>query len=219
MQLKKIISFIIIAVTALPLSMKAQITTGSLSGNVKDDEGKSLAGASITALYNPSNIRYATSSSRTGSYNISNMRPGGPYTITVSYVGHDAQTYNDVYIQLAEATVLDPKLAKTNAQLQSVTVVSNARNTIAVRSGVTAGNRPQMAYILRNCGHDTCRCPPMRTIRCAPRETKLANAAPVADHHPVRLCCCETRGIVKLSTWTSPGSRGAPTFNQPVARA
>ena len=139
MQLKKIISFIIIAVTALPLSMKAQITTGSLSGVVKDDDGKSLPGATVTALFNPSNIRYATSSSRTGSYNISNMRPGGPYTITVSYVGHDAQTYNDVYIQLAEATVLDPKLTKTNAQLQTVTVVTNARNTIinANRTGAT----------------------------------------------------------------------------------
>ena len=140
MQLKKILSFIIIALTALPLTMKAQITTGSLTGNVKDDEGKTLAGATVTALYTPSNIRYTTSTSKNGAYNISNMRAGGPYTITVSYVGHDMQTYNDINVQLAEATILDAKLPKSNSQLQAVTVVTaGAKNTIinSSRTGAT----------------------------------------------------------------------------------
>lgn len=95
MQLKKIIP-IIIAMFAMPFMMKAQVTTSSLSGVIKDDEGKALSGASVTAVYTPSNIRYSAASAAGGRFNISNMRSGGPYTITVTYVGHAAQTFDDV---------------------------------------------------------------------------------------------------------------------------
>jgi hypothetical protein len=138
MYLKKIIP-IIIAMFALPLLTKAQVTTSSLSGVVKDSDSKPLSGASISALYNPSNIRYATSSNTGGRFTISNMRSGGPYTITVTYVGHTAQTFEDVYLQLADVTVLDPKLVKNTTELTGVVVSGTAKNAIinANRTGAT----------------------------------------------------------------------------------
>ncbi len=138
MYLKKIIPFIF-ALMALPFIMRAQVTTSALSGVVKDDEGKVLSGASISAVYTPSNIRYNTTSSSSGRYSISNMRSGGPYTITITYVSHNPQTFDDVYLQLADATVLDPKLVKSSNQLQGVVVSSTTRNTIinANRTGAS----------------------------------------------------------------------------------
>jgi hypothetical protein len=130
MYLKKIIP-ILIAMFAMPFMMKAQVTTSSLAGVVKDDEGKALSGASITAIYTPTNIKYSAGTGASGRFSISNMHSGGPYTITISFVGHTPQTFDDVYLQLADVTVIDPKLVKTSGQLDGVVVVSKtAKNSI-----------------------------------------------------------------------------------------
>jgi Carboxypeptidase regulatory-like domain len=139
MHLKKIIP-IIIALFAMPFMMKAQVTTSSLSGNIKDDEGKPLSGASITAVYTPSNIRYSTASTTGGRFNISNMHSGGPYTITVTFVGHAAQTFDDVYLQLADVTVLEPKLVKSNTELTGVVVTSAGRKNPIINSSRTGAS-------------------------------------------------------------------------------
>jgi hypothetical protein len=138
MYLKKIIP-ILIAMFAMPYVMKAQVTTSSLSGVVKDDEGKVLSGASITAIYTPSNIRYTAGTSTGGRFTISNMRSGGPYTITVTYVGHTPQSFDDVYLQLADVTVLDPKLLKNSTELTGVVVAAKSKNSImsANRTGAS----------------------------------------------------------------------------------
>ncbi len=139
MHLKKIIP-IIIAMFAMPFMTKAQVTTSSLSGVVKDDEGKALSGASVTAVYTPSNIRYSAASASGGRFNISNMRSGGPYTITVTYVGHAAQTFEDVYLQLADVTVLEPKLVKSNTELTGVVVTARASKNPIINSSRTGAS-------------------------------------------------------------------------------
>jgi outer membrane receptor protein involved in Fe transport len=139
MHLKKIIP-LIIAMFAMPFMMKAQVTTSSLSGTVKDDEGKALSGASVSAVYTPSNIRYSAGTSAGGRFNISNMHSGGPYTITVTYVGHTTQTFDDVYLQLADVTVLEPKLVKSNTELTGVVVTSAGRKNTIINSSRTGAS-------------------------------------------------------------------------------
>ena len=129
MHLRKILPFFI-ALFSLPFVINAQVTTSELSGIVKDDEGKILSGATITALYTSSNIRYTATSSANGRYNISNMKSGGPYTVTITYVSHEVQTFNDVYLQLAENTVLDPKLTKSSNKLEGVVVGATTRSSV-----------------------------------------------------------------------------------------
>ena len=129
MHLRKILPFFI-ALLSLPFIMNAQVTTSELAGIVKDDEGKILTGATINALYTPSNIRYSATSSNSGRYSISNMKSGGPYTVTVTYVSHEVQVFDDIYLQLAEATILDPKLIKSSNKLEGVVVGATTRNSI-----------------------------------------------------------------------------------------
>ena len=66
-------------------------TTAALAGKVVDEKGEGLPGASIIALHEPTGTQYGTVSRDDGSYNIVNMRVGGPYKITVSFVGHHPQ--------------------------------------------------------------------------------------------------------------------------------
>jgi len=114
----------------------AQVTTSSMSGAIKDADGSALVGATINALHTPSGTRYTTQSQSNGQFTINNMRVGGPYQITVSFVGYQTQTYNDIYLQLAEATILNGSLEKSGATLENVVVTSTGR-----RNNLMSANR------------------------------------------------------------------------------
>ena len=135
MYLKKIIP-IILAFFALPFIANAQVTTSSITGVVKDTDAKALVGATITANYGPTNITYSTASKAGGRYNISNMKAGGPYTVTISYSGLTPEIFNDVYLQIAEATILDSKLANSK-ELTGVVVTSTVSKNAVINSSRT----------------------------------------------------------------------------------
>jgi hypothetical protein len=63
-----------------------------MSGAIKDADGTALVGATINALHTPSGTRYTTQSQSNGQFTINNMRVGGPYQVTVSFVGYQTQT-------------------------------------------------------------------------------------------------------------------------------
>jgi len=63
------------------------VTTASISGIVLTQTGEPLPGANIVAVHEPSGTVYGTISRIDGRYNLVGLRVGGPYTITVSFVG------------------------------------------------------------------------------------------------------------------------------------
>jgi hypothetical protein len=58
------------------------------------------------------------------------MRVGGPYLIEVSFVGHDAGKYENVYLQLAETFLLNPSLVKTASSLENVVLTTGRRSSV-----------------------------------------------------------------------------------------
>src|SRR5260221_11412507 len=62
------------------------VTTGSIGGIVTDGT-KPVAGASVIAIHEPSGTSYEATTRADGRFSIPNMRVGGPYTVTVTYVG------------------------------------------------------------------------------------------------------------------------------------
>ncbi|CAN5440092.1 carboxypeptidase regulatory-like domain-containing protein [soil metagenome] len=94
---------ILIPFVSLPFMIQAQgVTTSSLTGVVVDVDGETLPGASVVAVHVPSGTTYGTSSRSDGSYRISNMRVGGPYTVTFSFVGYRSYVIEDIYLTLGE---------------------------------------------------------------------------------------------------------------------
>ena len=63
------------------------VTTGAISGVVTDGQKKPVAAASVLAIHEPSGTTYEATSRADGRFSIPNMRVGGPYTVTVNYVG------------------------------------------------------------------------------------------------------------------------------------
>lgn len=127
MNIKKILGLALVLL-ALPFAMMAQVTTSRLSGVVKSKEGAVLQGATVLAVYTPNNITYTTTSSVSGRFNLSNLKSGGPYKITVTYIGYTPQEFDNVYLQLADVTNIDVDLTLTSSELTSVVVTSQNKN-------------------------------------------------------------------------------------------
>ncbi|HQX71721.1 MAG: TonB-dependent receptor [Chitinophagaceae bacterium] len=135
-MLKRIVLLFVVALVASPL-LFAQITTSAINGAVKNNSDEPLVGATIVATHQPSGTKYSTVSRAGGQFSIQNMRVGGPYLIEISYVGHDVDKYDNIYLQLAESFLLNPLLTKTTTSLENVVITTGRRSSIlnASRTG------------------------------------------------------------------------------------
>ncbi len=104
------------------LGVQAQITTSSISGLITDSKQEALPGATVQAVYTPTGTNYATTTDADGRYRINNMNAGGPYLITVTYVGFNTETRPDVSLQLGETTSLNVRLSDASKTLTEVVV-------------------------------------------------------------------------------------------------
>ncbi|MGJ1422300.1 TonB-dependent receptor [Sphingobacterium spiritivorum] len=111
-------------------TIQAQVTTSSMTGSVTQSSGQKTAGATIKATHVPSGTTYSGSANSAGIFNLPNMRVGGPYKVEITYVGFSPQIYNDIYLQLGQAFVLNANLSDNETMLDEVAVtgVKKGRN-------------------------------------------------------------------------------------------
>jgi len=57
-----------------------------------------MAGATVTAIYESTKNTYTTQSRKDGHFYFSNLRPGGPYSISISFTGFQTIEKKDLYI-------------------------------------------------------------------------------------------------------------------------
>lgn len=88
-----------------------QVTTSGMNGKITGANGESLPGATVVAVHVPSGSQYGTTTDLDGNYRIPNMNVGGPYKVTVSYVGFENYTNTEVYLNLGQTQKLNVKLS------------------------------------------------------------------------------------------------------------
>ncbi len=138
MRMKKIL-FLLLSALAFQFSSNAQVTTSSISGVVKTSTGTLLPGATITATHIPTGTVYTAVARTGGRFDISNMNPGGPYKITMSFVGFDADTKEDIYLSLGETQTIDASLTDKTTKLTEVTVAASRSSAAKNGSETTIG--------------------------------------------------------------------------------
>jgi hypothetical protein len=107
----------------------AQETTSQMLGTVSD--GKTgLAGATVVAIHVPSGTTYTTTTRKDGRFNLPGMRVGGPYTLTVSYVGYKEQTQDNITLLLGQDYTADISLVVDATTLSGVTVATTRQSKI-----------------------------------------------------------------------------------------
>lgn len=103
-------------------------TTSSMNGKVVDNNGAPLPGANVVAIHTPSGTRYGAATDFDGLFRISNMRVGGPYTVTISYVGFEDFTKENVYLQLGQTFRINANLKESGNALEEVVVTAQANS-------------------------------------------------------------------------------------------
>jgi hypothetical protein len=82
----------------------AQITTALVSGKVTDQKGSAMAGVTITILNTSTATRYGAQTNADGRYTIANINPGGPYTLSATFVGYRKDIRTDITLGLGSAS-------------------------------------------------------------------------------------------------------------------
>ncbi|MEN8188194.1 MAG: carboxypeptidase-like regulatory domain-containing protein, partial [Bacteroidota bacterium] len=113
--------FIVIFAMLVSVTGFAQVTTSSMQGTVVDDSNQPLPDASVVAVHTPTGTKYGTTTNFDGVAHLRNMRIGGPYTITVSYVGFKTQQVENVFLTLGKTLDFNVALVADN-QLEEVIV-------------------------------------------------------------------------------------------------
>ena len=120
----------------------AQVTTSAIRGKVTTNDNNPLAGATIVALHTPSGTQYGTITNDEGHFVINGMRVGGPYTVTIAYIGYNSVVYNDLNLLLDNNEALNVKLKESSLAVDDIIVVGSA----IAKNGTTFG-REEMENI------------------------------------------------------------------------
>ena len=144
-----VVGGLVMLVILASMSMWAQgVTTAAMNGKVTDKAGQGLPGANVVATHTPSGTIYGTSTREDGSYSLPNLRVGGPYSLSVSYVGHKKQELSDISLQLSQNAKFDFQLVEEAVQAAEV-VVRAERNNIMSSSRTGAATNVVRAQIDR----------------------------------------------------------------------
>lgn len=133
MRMTKIVRLLTLLMV-FPFALSAQVTTSSIVGSLKQSNGQVLAGATITAVHVPSGTKYETVSTKTGTFTLPGLRPGGPYTVTVNFIGLKTQTIQDVTLTLGDAYNVNLTMA-AEAQTLTEVVVSGGKAAANQKTG------------------------------------------------------------------------------------
>ena len=119
--MQKRLLFLITLLLAMTTTVMAQVTTSGISGKVVS-QGEDVIGATITATHQPSGTVYRAVTNIDGRYTIQGMRVGGPYKVTVAYIGQKTKTFDNVTLRLGETEDLSCSLQDDTKELQEVVV-------------------------------------------------------------------------------------------------
>jgi hypothetical protein len=111
------------------------VTTASMKGLIVDDMDEPLPGANIIARHLPSGTTYGTSTRNNGRYTLPNLRIGGPYEITATFVGFESVNITDVFLSLGESLDVDFVLRGDVAEFTEIEVTAGTDRINKGRTG------------------------------------------------------------------------------------
>ncbi len=136
--MRKRILFTFALLVAVVCTAMAQVTTSALSGKVAmAADGEPVIGATVQAVHEPSGTRYTTVTNVDGRYAIQGMRVGGPYKVSVSYIGYNKKEFTGITLQLGETYNLNAKMSEDASQLEEVVVSAHASKFAGEKTGAS----------------------------------------------------------------------------------
>ncbi|MEY4836717.1 MAG: hypothetical protein RLZZ475_576 [Pseudomonadota bacterium] len=112
----------------------AQETTSSVRGDVVDQDGNPIAGATVVVTHVPSGTTSTQSTDAAGGFNASGLRLGGPFTVSVTAEGYESAEQEIGFLTAGQAQRISVSLADVGKTI----VVSGSRTRSAITLGTGA---------------------------------------------------------------------------------
>ena len=142
--MQKRLFFLVAMLLTLSLTALAQITTSSMAGKVTiEGTGEEVIGATVQAIHEPSGTRYNAVTNASGRFAIQGMRTGGPYAVTVTYIGFQPKTLKSIVLQLGETYNLQVWLSEDATELAEVVISGKASKFTAEKTGASTNINSQ----------------------------------------------------------------------------
>ncbi|GAA0485555.1 TonB-dependent receptor [Parasphingorhabdus litoris] len=106
----------------------AQQITSGIEGQVRDDAGNPISGASVVITDTRTGQERTATTSGNGQFRSASLVPGGPYTITATAPNFEGQTVEDVFINLQGNTQFTFELASGGSE--DIIVVTGTRANV-----------------------------------------------------------------------------------------
>lgn len=113
----------------LTFNISAQVTTSKIKGLVTDGSGEPLFGANIVVLHVPSGTVSGAVAQENGKYTVPNLRVGGPYKVTFSFLGFTSKEVANVFLTLGKTTNINASLSEDGQTLDEI-VISASKSKI-----------------------------------------------------------------------------------------
>ncbi len=151
------LTFFILILSVLSVNLLGQgVTTAAISGFVSDKDGNSLPGANVIAVHEPSGTRYGAVTRENGVYNLSNLKIGGPYTVTISYVGFNKYIVENIYLNIGQNLKIDAQLVSESVELGELVVTGEKDNVLnGTRTGAETFINPDEVVALPSIKRST----------------------------------------------------------------
>lgn len=112
---------------------QAQEVTGTIRGDVQDDAGNPLAGATVTITHVPSGTRSVQTTDQSGTFTAPNLRIGGPFDVEVKADGFEPAKSTIASIQAGQPQRLAVVLVGEGNTIE--VVAARQLSTIAIATG------------------------------------------------------------------------------------
>ena len=124
--MKNFYTFLLLCVVSFSFS---QVTTSNIKGLILDENAQPLPGANVVAVHTPTGTKYGAATNFDGYYNLLNLRVGGPYTVTISYVGFKDKVFDNVFLTLGKTENIDYQMTPDAETLDAVVITGSANGT------------------------------------------------------------------------------------------
>lgn len=141
--MKKHLYILVLAFGLISSQVMAQVTTSGMNGRILGTNNETLPGATVVAVHVPSGTEYGTLTDIDGLFRITNMRVGGPYRVTVSYVGYTPLIKEDIELNLGQTLSLNLSMTESAVSIAGVEIV-------AFRNALIDGNRTGASTNINN---------------------------------------------------------------------
>ena len=132
----------------------AQTATATLGGTVRSSTGKTVAGASVTAIHLPTGVRRISVTDTTGTFSIPDALTGGPFTVQVLQPDFRPQLITNVFLVGSKAVDLNvalvPDVVQVGTRRVDRTVLASAVpvDVIDMRELVATGPQTDLTQLL-----------------------------------------------------------------------